>query len=125
MMYAVLPLSEQVGLIEWVDQTKTLKALVCDEVERRSAAQAQLSSGTAGRGSRAPKPTGPSCLEAAAIKYAEIYPDNPSYISNLKTASVAAHFETIEACVPADLLSRAVALLSVSPEVSAVRALSP
>ena len=117
--YAVLPLSEQVGLIEWVDQTTTLKTLIHDEADRRAAAP--LNGGGAGRGGRAPKAPAPSCLAEAQAKYGAIYPrGNVDYIAKLGSvpaASAAAQFDALMAGVPTDLLSRAVGSLSVSAEV--------
>ena len=111
--YQVMPLSEHVGLIEWVDGTDTLKRLITGQAnsdyERRV-------------GKPYPK-AGSEVESAAAKKYMQIYdPDGSAdrYMGKNRTLSRKAlteQFESVSAGVPTDLLARAVSALSVSSEV--------
>ena len=119
--YLVLPLSEQVGLIEWVGGTKTLRQLIIDEVAAREAAAATSGGGRGG----GPKKTAsgfPGVLDAAHCKYLAIYHpgDSARYAAMAKTAArpkLVEKFDEVRAGLPPDLLARAVAALSVSSEV--------
>lgn len=107
--YAVLPLSEHVGIIEWVPDTETLKGLISKEAKVHPM----------GKG-----PKGEPCDEMAQGYYlTELYPrlkgDATDYLGklNVRREKLAAKFTEIVEKVPADLLQRAVHKRSVSSEV--------
>ena len=113
--YHVLPLSEHVGLIEWVGGTDTLRRLIIQEARAREAATRGASGGSAE----------PAVFQQAkSLYYASKTALHPGGLmpgmareSKEPRDSLIAKFEGVRACVPDDLLARAVAALSVSSEV--------
>ena len=104
--YAVLPLSEHVGIIEWVGGTDTLKSLIGKEAKKRPCHRS----------------TGDDLTSMAMGRYInELYPEgSASYVTKMHSMprkDLVAKFTQIEQSVPCDLLSRAVHALSVSSEV--------
>ena len=113
--YQVMPLSEHVGLIEWVDGTDTLRRLITGQantdhekrihkaVDKRYQSSSEVESN-------------------AGKKYVAFYDGGSAdkYMGKTRTVkrkALTEQFESVTAEVPTDLLARAVAALSVSSEV--------
>ena len=103
-----MPLGEQVGLIEWVGGTTTLKSLISDEARAREAARGGRSGGVPGKDIDA--------LARREYKGEEILPGMAN-VSQLAPGVRVRRLTAASACVPEDLLARAVSALSVSSEV--------
>jgi len=106
--YQVIPMTGQVGMIEWIDNTKPLKGLIEDELSRESGKGEQISRIPAAN--RRTKWLGSFSKRAGlADKYADMY-DKASRDACVK--EMAAEAETITW----DLLRRAVFALCTTPE---------
>lgn len=110
--YAVLPLSAQTGLIEWVDGTTTLKTVISDQAtlntKRRNEAAGRLrASGEAEE------------LELARKAFSNLHPDGAAYLKRVASTNrrqATADFDKVSALVSPDLLARGVAGFAVSAE---------
>ena len=106
--YAVLPLSLSVGLIEWLDGTSPLKAVLAQE-EARAHAHAHAAAAGAGAGRpQAPREASlASGKHAAQAEYARLYPSFRAYVpafASRSRADVSGDFARIARMLPHGLL---------------------
>ena len=105
--YQVIPLTKDVGMIEWLDNTEPIKAVILREATRRKlservtqsqSAYAEFIQSAVGKG-----PAGPQDQYTAVIK-------------KFDEKTVRAKFAQLHAMIPADLLREGVLSLASSPE---------
>ena len=116
--YVVAPLSETVGLIEWMDGTQTLRGLI-QQAELGARTAGSVCGGSADAGRRAHGGKG----AASALDQADVAFSNGAHLQGrfsqaavAPRAKVVPWFERLQEAVPGNLLSRGVSALSAGAE---------